>query len=230
MYNFSKNQVYLYWAVIGLIFESRNISDKDGQVITQLAKRLMEKLMIPFEEPKLEAEYKLLRIIVAQLTGDNLDILKALDLDSKFDASDNIITAIEANIGLERFDEAKSICLSHIEKSTSLDSTVWAMFLKILYQFEDGVSIAKNLIQSFETDADVRGIKCASIELKISSPLSFSESIPEMLFDFTLSLIEKPSTFNDVILFLKKIENLEIDAFFMKITARLNSVRNILLL
>lgn len=223
MYNFSNNQVYLYWAVIGLIFESRKVNDKDGQVITQLAKRLMEKMIISFE-PKLEAEYKLLRIIVAQLAGDNLNILKALDLGSKFDASDNIIMAIEANIGLEYFDEAKSICVSHLEKSTHLDSIVWAKFLKILNHFEDGIPIAKNLIQSFEKNADIRGIKCASIELKISSPLSYSKTIPEMLFGFSLSLIQKPSTFNDVIFFLKKIDNQDIGIFFLKITAHLNSV------
>ena len=131
MYNFSKNQVYLYWAIIGLIFESRNLGDRDRQVTTELAKRIMEKLMIPFE-PKLLAEYKLLRIIVAQLAGDNSDILKALELDSKFDASDNLSTRIDAHVSLGKIQEAKNICLSHFEKSSYLDSSVWATFLKFL--------------------------------------------------------------------------------------------------
>ena len=224
MYNFSKNQVYLYWAIIGLIFESRNNGDKDGQVTTQLAKKILEKLMLP-SDSKLEAEYKILRIIVAQLSGDNLDILHALDLNSNFDASDNILMAINANINARKFEEATKICLSHLEKSSYLDSSIWTNFLRILDQLEDGIPIAKNLIQSFEKKADVRGIKCAAIELKLSSPFSYSDSISQMLFDFSLSLIQKPSTFNDIIFFLKKIEDQEIDAFFWKISDHLNSVR-----
>lgn len=223
MYNFSKNQVYLYWAIIGLIFESRNICEREGQVTMELAKRLIEKLMVPFE-PKLNAEYKLLKIIVAQLAGDNSEILKAIDIESKFDASDNINMAIDANIALGKIQEAKIICLSHIEKSSYIDAKVWGNFLVILNQLENGVPLAKNLIKSFESKNDVRGIKCASIELKIMHSSSYSESLSEMLFDFSISLIQKPSTFNDVVFFLKKIDEKEVNDFHLKIIHHLNSV------
>lgn len=189
-----------------------------------MAKRVLGKTNAPPSDSKLQIEYKQLNVLVYELAQDHLGIIKSLNLDAKINPSEFSQLRIMSNCKSENFEEAKSLCIKEMESSSHLDSSIWLSFINILKHFDDGISIAKATLLSLKEKIDLRGIKCATLELKISHPSAFSESISEMLFDFAVSMNRKPSTLNDLIYFLKKIENVEIKDFHEKITNHINSV------
>ena len=214
----------MYWAIVGLILESRCQENEKNSVIPELAKRILQKIDFPFLNDKLGAEYKHLSIIVCELANDHSGLLKALDLKAKMDPSYYTLLNIKSNQYSNNYEDAKAKYVSLLESSSFIDSSIWLSLLNVLDKICDGISLAKNLLETFETKGDIRGTKIATLELKILHLEAFSESVADMLFDFTVELHCKPSTFNDVIYFLKKMKSTDIDSFYGKITGYINSV------
>ena len=222
MYNFTKSQHFLYWAIFGLILEAKR--DAGNSVVIELAKRIISKLDIPSPDSKLMLEYKHINLLINELATDHSGVLKSLDMDAQFNPSDYIQLKIGSNMNLKKYEEAKYLCISELTSSSHFDSRIWLSFLEILKNIGDGPSIAKQTLNSLEEKIDSRGFKCAVLELKLSFESSFPESAAEILFNFSVSLSQKPSTLNDVIFFLKKFQTDEIIDFYSKITNYINSV------
>lgn len=214
----------MYWAIVGLILESRCPENGNKSVIPELAKRILQKIDFPFFNDKLDAEYKHLSIIVCELANDHSGLLKALDLRSKLDPSDYNLLSIKSSQFLNNYEDVKAKSIAQLESSTFIDSSVWLSFLSVLDKVDDCISLAKNLLETFGTKGDLRGTKIAALELKILYHVAFSETVADMLFDFIIDLHDKPSTFNDVIYFLKKMNNEDINSFHVKIIDYINSV------
>lgn len=214
----------MYWAIVGLILESRCHENENKSVIPELAKRILQKINFPFFNDKLDAEYKHLSITVCELANDHSGLLTALDLNTKFNPSDYTLLSIRSSQILNNFEDAKRKSISQLESSTFIDSSIWLCLLDSLAKVDDGIYLAKNLLETFETKGDRRGTKVAALELKIIYHEAFDKSVADMLFDFTIDLHDKPSTFNDAIYFLKKMNAEDINSFYMKITDNINSV------
>lgn len=197
---------------------------ENNSVIPELAKRILQKIDLTCFDDKLGAEYKHLSIIIFELSNDHSGLLDALDLKAKMDPSYCTLLNIKSNQHLNNYEDAKAKSISQLESSSFIDSTIWLSLLNVLDKIDDGISLAKKLLETFETKGDIRGTKIATLELKIHYIESFSESVSDMLFDFTVQFLCKPSTFNDVIYFLKKMKSKDIDSFYCKITDHLNSV------
>ena len=226
MYGVSKNEMYLYWAVVGLCLDSKNLIGfgEEKKVIAQLAKRVFSKIKLPSVESNLFIEYRNLSINVNLLAGDNVNILKSIYLDTKLSSSDDAHLAILTNIKLKNYDEAMAICLSEMDSCTFIDSTIWTYLLEISKEIPEGISLAKKIIHQYGHIKDIRGIKYASMELKIAHDSAFSETASDMLLDYAHTLSQKPSTFNDIVFFIKKLDNEQIYVFYLKIIEDINSV------
>lgn len=214
----------MYWAIVGLILESRCPENDNKSVIPELAKRILQKIDFPFFDDKLDDEYKHLSVIVCELANDHSGLLKALDLRSKLDPSDYTLLSIKSSQFLNNYKDVKAKSIAQLESSTFIDSSIWLSFISVLDKVDDGISLAKKLLETFETKGDLRGTKIAALELKILYHVSFSETVADMLFDFIFDLRDKPSTFNDAIYFLKKMKNEDINSFHVKIIDYINSV------
>lgn len=186
----TSNQIYLYWALIGLILESRFLGHSNRSINMELSKRILRKIDHNFVESKLAIEYKHLNVTVYQMSQDYLGLIKSLELQCAIDPSDYVNLKIEANINLGKFEEAKAICLTHIKSHNFIDMKIWLLFLGILDRFEDGVSIAYTLIESCESKYDSRGLKCAALELKLKYKDVFFKSAADMLFDYCIDLLK----------------------------------------
>lgn len=214
----------MYWAIIGLILESRGLDHKDRSIISELSKRILSKIDDSIADPKLAIEFKYLSVLVCDLAQDFSGLLDALKLKSTINPSDYVKLEIEASIKLKKYEDAQAICLTHIRSHHFIDTKIWVLFLGVLGRHKDGVSIATALLDSNESKYDARGLKCAALEFKLMHKDAFSKSAADMLFDFCIELCQKPSTFNDAIFFLKKFDNSEINAFHSRISAHINSV------
>ena len=216
--------MYLFWAVVGLILESRCEENKMNSVIPELAKRILQKIDFPFFTDKIDTEFKNLSVIVCELAQDHSGVLKALNISAKTSPSDYTLLSIKTNQKLKNYEEAKAICISHLESSSVIDSSIWLSLLELLNYFDDGILFAKKILTNFETKCDVRGIRNAAMELKILYVQAYPESVADMLFNFTIELQLKPSTFNDAVYFLKKMNPEDILSFYIKVTDYINSV------
>lgn len=211
----------------GLVLEFKIAQGKENNILIELAKRILSKIDIPSPDSKLMLEYRHFNVIVNELAEDHNGILKSLDLFTKFNPSDYNHMRIRSNLRLNNFEEAKSLCIREIRSSFYIDSSIWITFLEALKNIDDGKSIAAQIFLLIVEKKDLRGAKCAMLELKISYPDAFEVSVSEMLFDFSISLNRKPSTLNDVIFFLKKVQKDEIHEFYSRITEHINSVISI---
>jgi hypothetical protein len=214
----------LYWAVIGLILESRGLDKNDISIISELSKRILSKIEHSTADPRLNIEFKNLSVIVCDLAHDFSGLLDALNLESTINPSDYLRLEIEANMKIEKFEKAKSICLVHFKSHTFIDAKIWGLFLEILCNLKNGFSIAYDLIESYKSKCDIRSLKCAALELKLMCKDACSKSAADMLFDFCADLYQKPSTFNDAIFFLKKFDYDGIKDFYCRISAHIESV------
>lgn len=204
--------------------ESRGLDHKDKSIISELSKRVLSKLEHPSSDPKLAIEFKNLSVSVCDAANDYSGMLSALKLEASNNPSDYIFLAIETNIKLENYKEAEKICMNHIRSHGYIDSKIWALLLEIFGKLNDDISIVTGILDLFESKSDKRGVKCSELELKISYKNAFSKSAAEMLFDFCDELCSKPSTFNDAVFFLRKIDVDDILLFYSRITNHINSV------
>lgn len=214
----------MFWAVVGLVLESCAQEDKERIVISELAKRVLQKVDFPLLNDKLDTEFKNLCVTVCESANDHHGILDALNLKAKMDPSDHAIKYIISNYHLNNFEAVKSSCISLLESSSFVDSSIWLSFLNVLDKIDNGTTVAKQLLESFEAKGDKRGTKIAALELKIAHPQAYNKSLSDILFDYTVELRQKPSTFNDVVYFTKKLCSEGMSSFYMKVADYINSV------
>lgn len=213
MFNFSKSETYLYWAVMGLLFDFRNHADQEAKIISELAKRTFAKIKLPINA-KLLSEYKNMKVAVYTMCKDDSELLNALDIKTHIDNSDNVIDIINLLIKLGEYEKAKSLCLSELNSSAFIDSRLWNSLISLSTRLEDGFQFIIQIFKHRESPDFIRDLEIARIELKLAFEDSFPENVSEMLFSFTMSLKIKPSAINDVIYFIRKMNSFQVELYF----------------
>lgn len=207
-----------------MILEIQNGSSNDKSILIELCKRTFNKIYR--DTPgNLENEHNKLVLLVDEITRDPSILAKfETSVPLSTDQFNLIDCIINSNPDLKNLDVAAELCLNYLKTIAYVDSRAWSTFLSIAkkaYWDNDRMLHALSIIQKKN---DERGINYALVALKIQFSNCVQEDESDLLFDYCMNLISKPSTLSDVVNFVKITNDDERQRFYFKIIRHIDSV------